>query len=340
MDRQALAVVYRPKTFDDVIEQDTVKAILQNQISTNTFKSAYLFCGAAGTGKTTCARIFANEINQGHGNAIELDAASHNSVDDVRNLSIQAKSKAINSEYKVFIIDECHTLSNSAWQAMLKLIEEPPAKTVFIFCTTDPQKIPKTILSRVQRYDFQRISFEGILERLTAIVNTETGITVEPGALNYIAKLAEGGMRDAITLMDKCISYNPNLTYQGVAEALGVVSYDVMFELTKAIEEKDARTVIECIEEIYQSGKNLKQFIKMYLGFVLDINKYILTQDYSFTDNIPQFPNTPDRAIDSFNPKFAERLLTVILELNSNIKWETAPKVLIEAVLVRECVEC
>ena len=170
---KTLAVKYRPQTWDDVTEQSSTKIILQQQLESGEVKNAYLFCGPAGCGKTTCARIFANEINKGEGNPIELDAASNNGVDDVRNIIQQAKTKSINSEYKIFIIDECHALSNSAWQAMLKIIEEPPAKSIFLFCTTDPQKIPKTILSRVQRYDFQRISQEGIVERLERILELE-----------------------------------------------------------------------------------------------------------------------------------------------------------------------
>lgn len=170
---QTLAVKYRPKEWSDVVEQDSTKAILQQQLESNSIKNAYLFVGGAGTGKTTCARIFADEINNHEGTPIELDAASNSGVDDVRNIIQQAKLKSLDSEYKVFIIDECHSLSNTAWQAFLKLIEEPPAKSIFIFCTTNPEKIPKTILSRVQRYDFKRISQKGIIDRLKQILDKE-----------------------------------------------------------------------------------------------------------------------------------------------------------------------
>lgn len=170
---KTLAVKYRPKTWDDVTEQFSIKIILQQQLDSEEIKNAYLFVGPAGCGKTTCARIFANDINKGEGNPIELDAASNNGVDDVRNIIQQAKTKSINSEYKVFILDEVHAFSNNAWQAMLKIIEEPPAKSIFIMCTTDPERIPKTILSRVQRYDFNRISTEGIVNRLKYILEQE-----------------------------------------------------------------------------------------------------------------------------------------------------------------------
>lgn len=169
----SLAVKYRPQTFEEVTGQESIRIILQQQLESGEVKHAYLFCGGAGTGKTTCARIFAKEINKGQGNPIEMDAASNSGVEDVRNIIQQAKSKSLDSEYKVFIIDECHAISLIGWQAFLKMLEEPPAKSIFIFCTTDPQKIPKTILSRVQRYDFQRISQQGIVSRLEYILENE-----------------------------------------------------------------------------------------------------------------------------------------------------------------------
>lgn len=170
---EALATKYRPKIFDDVTEQDAVKTILLNQLSSGDIKHAYLFCGGAGTGKTTCARIFANEINQGKGNPLELDAASNNSVDDVRMIIQQSKTQSLDSEYRVYILDEVHALSNNAWQAMLKILEEPPKKSIFIMCTTEKNKVPKTILSRVQQFQFSRISQRGIVDRLCDILEQE-----------------------------------------------------------------------------------------------------------------------------------------------------------------------
>ena len=233
-----LANKYRPKRFEDVSEQGAIKTIIENQIKDKDIRNAYLFCGGAGTGKTTCARIVADMINDGQGKPIELDAASNNSVEDVRRIITDSKYKSLTSEYKIYIIDECHSLSNAAWQAMLKLLEEPPASTIFIFCTTDPQKIPRTILSRVQRYNFQRISKKGIINRLKYIIDCENMefesswqlndvqadkerrekyyIEYEDSALDYIAKQAQGGMRDAITTLDKCLQYSKKLTLENV----------------------------------------------------------------------------------------------------------------------------
>lgn len=339
MAKQTLAVKYRPKTFDDVTEQSSIKIILQNQLRQNKVKNAYLFCGGAGTGKTTCARIFASEINHGVGSPIELDAASNNSVDDVRDISTRAKTASVESEYKVFILDECHMLSNQAWNAMLKLLEEPPMKTIFIMCTTDPQKIPKTILSRVQRYNFQRISNDGIVRRLDFICTSE-GIykdinsesmqdeRVYHQALEYIAKLADGGMRDAITLLDKCLAYSTTLTVDNVITALGLTDYNVMVDLTKSLVSGDKANTLNIIEDIHRSGKDLKQFMRQYLNFTLDVTKYSITGTLDNT-------TLPDSILPElkFEADFCN-LLDVLVKLNADIKWDSAPKSLIEAELL------
>jgi DNA polymerase-3 subunit gamma/tau len=340
MSDKALALKYRPKSWDDVSEQSSTKIILQQQLKSNTFKHAYLFCGPAGCGKTTCARIFANDINKGQGNPIEMDAASNNSVEDVRRIIQQAQTKSLDSEYKVFIIDECHALSNAAWQAMLKVIEEPPMGAIFIFATTDPQKIPPTIISRVQRYDFQRISQSGIEERLTGIYTTEypknkKGKGYEPEAIQYIAKIADGGMRDAITLMDKCLGLSDKLTLQNVVDALGVVDYAVMLDLTDAILDNDANEAISKIESFYLSGKDLKQFVKQYIQFLLDVRKYDLGCDWEFIQipELPEYKKWLDSLTDDDMVRISD-LLSDMINISADIKYSNSPKYDLEAGLI------
>ena len=332
---KTLAVKYRPNKWDDLCEQESIKIILKQQLDSNEIKNAYLFCGPAGCGKTTAARIFANEINNGQGNPIEMDAASNSGVDDVRNITQQAKLKSIDSEYKIFIIDECHAISNTGWQAFLKLIEEPPAKSIFIFATTDPQKIPKTILSRVQRYDFRRISQDGIVNRLKYILTAESIMNpcyteendkiVE--ALEYIAKLAEGGMRDAITLMDKCLSFNKELTLENVVKALGTTNYDTMKDLTDFILNNVPMRAIDIIERIHSEGKDIKQFLAQYVQFLLDIQKYYFTKDFKYVQ-IPGIDSNK-KWLDSLSKNNIDdcfTLLRTLVRLNSSIKWSQTPK--------------
>lgn len=333
---KALALKYRPETFDDVVEQKAIRQILQEQVATKTYKHAYLFTGGAGTGKTTCARILANEINAGKGKPIEIDAASNNGVDDVREIINDAKFKALDSEYKVYILDECHMFSVGAWNAMLKLIEEPPAKTIFIFCTTDPQKIPATILSRVQRYDFQRITYGGILERLCYIAERE-GVEYEKSALEYIAKLAEGGMRDAITMLDKCLSFSRNvLTLKDVVEALGTVDYDTMFEILEFLLARKTALLLAKLDTIHKSGADLKQFTKQFGWFVLDVCKYQRLNTFEYLQ-VPEIYEVQMKRLMEFQEGSLLEILRMVLEVNNLIKWEANAKALIEARFILHC---
>ena len=336
---QSLAIKYRPKTWDDVTEQGSTKIILQQQLETGAFKHAYLFCGTAGCGKTTCARIFANEINKGEGNPIEMDAASNNSVDDVRNIIQQSRTKSLDSEYKIFIIDECHALSNSAWQAMLKVIEEPPAKSIFIFCTTDPQKIPKTIISRVQRFDFQRISQKGIVDRLDTILENERGEddAHDIDAMEYIAKLADGGMRDAITMLDKCLSYNRDLTLKNAVTALGTIEYSDMFDLTTAVLAGDIKQTVEYVENMHNAGKDIKQFVKLYIQFLLDVMKYSCGCDWKYM----QLPKLDEyvsylASLRDVDFDMCNNLLDCMVKLNSEIKYSATAKYDLEVAILLE----
>lgn len=329
---QSLAVKYRPTDFDQVVAQSATKVILEQQLVSHEIKNAYLFCGPAGCGKTTCARIFANKINNGQGKPIELNSADNNSVEDVREIIQDAKIASLDSEYKVFILDEVHAFSNSAWQALLKTLEEPPAKSVFIMCTTDPQKIPKTILSRVQRYDFQRINQQGIVDRLLYIMTEENEEdngerAIGEGALEYIAKLANGGMRNAITMLDKCLAYSTELTLDNVIKALGVTDYDTLTDFLEAINSGNINASIDIINKIYMSGTDLKQFIKDFTLFVLDWCKWtIATPD----DYISCPINERIEKVFGSGTGSTE-LLRSLIQLQTDIKWDTNPLSRVEA---------
>ena len=225
---------------------------------------------------------------------------------------------------------------------MLKIIEEPPAKSIFIFCTTDPQKIPKTILSRVQRYDFQRISQDGIVDRLDNILENElnehSDLLWTRNTLEYIAKIADGGMRDAITLMDKCLAYSKDLTLENVVSALGTVDYETMISLSADILVKNSNAVITRIEKLYSSGKDIKQFVKQYLQFLLDIQKYGVGCDWKYLQ-VPKIEDYEDWFDDlkSHDYDKLESVLKAMIKLNADIKWSSTPKYDLEAVLFMEC---
>ena len=338
MAKMSLSVRYRPTSFNDMTEQSAIKDILENQIKTKTFQHGYLFTGPSGTGKTTSARIFASMINDGKGNPIEVDAASNSGVDNIRQIIEDAKRKPLDAEYKIFIVDECHSLSSGSWQALLKTLEEPPKFTIFIFCTTNPEKIPATILSRVQRYNFQKISNEGIIERLNNILEKESKesklpISWSTDAVEYIAKVSSGGMRDAITLMDKCLSLSNNLSLKYVLQAIGGEDYSTFITFLSALEKKEKEVSIKVVEDVYNAGKDVKQFMKDFAKFVLEVEKYTIYGSFDYVN----LPNTLESNLEQLNSVDLFNVMDFVVSLNNQIKWENDARTLIELSILIYC---
>lgn len=334
---EALATKYRPRTFKDVVCQDNIKKVLTNQLDTGEVKQAYLFCGSAGTGKTTSARIFANEVNGGKGKPIEIDGASNNGVDNIRNIIDDCRMKSLDSKYKVYIIDEVHMLSIGAFNALLKVLEEPPKGVIFILCTTDPHKIPATILSRVQRFQFKRIPQNEVVKRLQYVLQQEGKITYDMQALQYIAKLADGGMRDALMKLDTVLGYTTEITMEAVLDCLGITNYDYLFKIVSSIIKQDATTPMQLIDDLYKQGKDLKLFVKDLSKFILDLCKLELTQDINTTMIPPELKTKCTRLLCKCDLDLLVDIMDAVNKLMDKIKYEQNPKSLIESELIILC---
>ena len=334
---EALATKYRPRTFKDVVCQDNIKKVLTNQLDTGEVKQAYLFCGSAGTGKTTSARIFANEVNGRKGKPIEIDGASNNGVDNIRNIIDDCRMKSLDSKYKVYIIDEVHMLSIGAFNALLKVLEEPPKGVIFILCTTDPHKIPATILSRVQRFQFKRIPQNEVVKRLQYVLQQEGKITYDMEALQYIAKLADGGMRDALMKLDTVLGYTTEITMEAVLDCLGITNYDYLFKIVSSIIKQDATTPMQLIDDLYKQGKDLKLFVKDLSKFILDLCKLELTQDINTTMIPPELKTKCTRLLCKCDLDLLVDIMDAVNKLMDKIKYEQNPKSLIESELIILC---
>ena len=332
---EALATKYRPREFSEMVSQVSIVRILTRQLELNEFKNAYLFAGSSGCGKTTAARIFANKINEGAGSPIEIDGASNNGVENVKNIIKAAQERSIDSKYKIYIIDECHALTSQAWQAFLKCIEEPPKYTIFIFCTTDPQKIPETIKNRVQKYTFNRIPTDKIRDRLAYICEQE-GFTNYSESIDYLAKLSEGGMRAAISFLDKCSGYSTDLSINNVLHSLGNYSYDIFFELINNMIDGQEASVLKIISDFYDEGNDLKLFVDQFLNFCIDITKYSLFKDCRAT-RIPS--SMEDRLISSTNFDNASQYYTYVIDkllsLKNMLKNDNSPRATIEILFLQ-----
>jgi DNA polymerase-3 subunit gamma/tau len=342
---------YRPKSFDQLTEQDSIKQILGEELKSGKLKRVLLFTGPAGCGKTTSARIFATDIEPTISNIIEINCADHTGVDDVRQLVIESsKVMPLTGNYKIFILDEVHMLTVQSQNALLKILEEPPAHCIYIMCTTDPQKILGTILSRAFRYDFQLISHKGIVDRLQYVLTQEqqdpNGCGVQGwdlDSLSYIATASAGHMRNALALTDKCISYNKIITVQSVEKVLGVTSYEILFSVLDSILTKNETLLLQSIDSLTKSGMDLKLFVKNFLQFVLDINKYIIlkTETNSTAITLTTIPPSYESRLINYNNShrpILKSLLQKLLELNSSLRWETNVKPVLETDLLLEVI--
>ena len=333
---ESLAVKYRPDKFEDVVGQASTVKILNNQLINNDLKQAYLFMGASGCGKTTCARIFANEANNYKGKPIELNAADTNGVDDIRAIIDDCRLKPIDSKYKIYIIDEVHMLSKGAFNALLKVLEEPPKHVIFILCTTDPQKIPKTVLSRLQKFEFKRMSTSNIINRLSYILNIES-IKASHDALEYIARLSEGGMRDALTLLDTILSYTEVISIQSINECLGDTQYKVLNDILEGILDQDVAKCITSLEDLHRDGRDLRLVVKDLARYTLDICKYHFTKDFNLTLIPPNFYPVAKDIIETTDIQFLLDIVDALNKLDNRIRFDTNPKYVVESEIIILC---
>ena len=358
MEYQALYRKWRPKTFDDVVGQQHVTQTIKNEIKNNACGHAFLFCGSRGTGKTSTARILSKAVNCENpqdGNPcnacptckgiesgsimdiIEIDAASNRGVDNIRTLREEASYTAAVTTYKVYIIDEVHALSNDAFNALLKLLEEPPAHVKFVLATTEANKVLETISSRCQRFDFKRITPDDIYNRLDYICNAE-GIMAEEKALRMIAIHADGSLRDALSCLDPCIAAGKEVDTQFVADFLGRAENEAVLELCKAVGECDAQKVAACIDDVCARGKNLTPFMEVLISAMRDM-LIIAVAGKSKSD----FDEIEYSTLEKYAALYStEKLLYAIKTLsdaNQTARFMTNPRVIYEAALIKLCMK-
>lgn len=355
MSYKAIYRKFRPTTFTDVLGQEHITTILKNQIKNNNIAHAYLFSGTRGTGKTSTARIFARAINcEGENvpcntceicrgiieesvmDVIEIDAASNNSVEDIRDLRENSKYPPSNCKYKVYIIDEVHMLSKGAFNALLKILEEPPKHLVFILATTEPQKLPATILSRCQRYDFKRVSVENIVKNMKKIVN-EVDVDIEDSALELIARNSDGAMRDALSILDQCISFTEGvITCDYVISVLGIVNNDLMFSVVDDIIVKDISKVLESIDNVIREGIDIKQFIKDIILHFRNLMIAKASSDvHNSIDGTEEFIELIKAQAERVELYEIIRFLNLLSETENKAKWSTQPKIILEVDLIK-----
>lgn len=355
----ALYRQWRPLVFDDVVEQEHIVKSLKYSVSTERIAHAYLFCGTRGTGKTTMAQILSravNCLNPNDGNpcnkceickdvlsgslldVVEIDAASNNSVDNVRDIRDEVVYTPARAKYKVYIIDEVHMLSTGAFNALLKTLEEPPSYVIFILATTEPHKLPATILSRCQRYDFRRITVDSIASRLNIISKTN-GIDVEDEALKLIARLSDGALRDALSILDQCISLgNKNITYTDVLSITGVVNEGFISAFVDSISNKDISNLINLINELVMEGKDISQFVSALIVYYRNLLLCkLLNNAETIIESSKNSINTMKQQAARLEKDEIIYIIKELSELESSLKWATHPRIILEVALIKIC---
>ena len=350
----ALYRKFRPQNFRDMVGQEHITKTLMNQMKNERVAHAYLFSGGRGSGKTTTAKILARAVNCLHpidgepcneceickqaleGTLIdisEIDAASNNGVDNIRDIREEVEFIPTSGKYRVYIIDEVHMLSTGAFNALLKTLEEPPKHVIFILATTEPQKLPVTILSRCQRFDFKRISIDDIIKRLK-IICSESNIEIEDGALKIIAKMSDGAMRDAISILERCVADgSEKITEEQIRELVGIPEIDYLLRITNSMLSNDATKVLEIAEELINSGKDLDVFTWELIKFIRDL---LMLQ---VSDNLVVYKEEEKAQMkELINLTTKERLLALITDistLQNSMKWATDKEVIFETGLIR-----
>ena len=360
MSYTALYRKFRPDNFEDVKGQDHIVTTLKNQIKAGRIGHAYLFTGTRGTGKTTVAKILAKAVNCEHTtdgspcgeceicrnisqgasmNVIEIDAASNNGVDNIREIVEEVSYSPAEGKYKVYIIDEVHMLSIGAFNALLKTLEEPPSYVIFILATTEVHKIPITILSRCQRYDFRRISIDTIADRMRQLMEVEQ-VQIEEKALRFVAKMADGSLRDGLSLLDQCIAFHlgQELTYDKVLDVLGAVDTGVFSKLLRGILDQDVLACVDLLEEILMQGRELTQFVTDFTWYLRNL---MLAKASDAVEDVIDISSEnlaklkEEAALVEMDQVI--RYIRVFSELSGQIRYATQKRVLIEIALIKLC---
>ncbi|TZE80629.1 DNA polymerase III subunit gamma/tau [Calorimonas adulescens] len=350
---------FRPSNFDEVVGQDAIVRALRNQVKHNMISHAYLFTGSRGTGKTSMAKIFAKAVNcmepvdgnpcghcrncqsMANGDSldmIEIDAASNNGVNNIRELREDVKYPPSTGKYRVYIIDEVHMLSQGAFNALLKTLEEPPSYIIFILATTDPQKVPVTISSRCQRYDFKRIPVNSIVNKLMDIARS-VGIDLKADAAMLIARKAEGAMRDALSILDECISFSgKTITRENVLDALGITGEDSLIELLTSLEQKDSSRCIDVIDREYMNGKDPAQITRDLLGLLRDLLFMKTVNNSKAKLDLPDSEyESLTQLASSMDTKEIVKIIDALSATEHYLRYSAQPLIVLETALIKLC---